>query len=217
MKQTINNGQLAAIVTHILTNPFSGELDDQSAFEEFVTRIAQLVCDNCGGQLVSPARYAPEPDYNMDWTTHYCLEVQTTLESPEDGGIWAKSLANVKTSSVPVKYWDCYNSNEATVNTHQFDVDDQRETNGQMYLDLGSKEGNLDDMMSVTMEVNANPLNGIDHVPCAHVHFDNDALAVSLFKIGNKILVRPETNVSIEPVQGKVYGVRESLYWIDSQ
>lgn len=215
MKQTINNGQLAAIVTHILTNPYSGELDDQSAFEEFVTKVSQLVCDNCGGQLVSPARYAPEPD-NMDWTTHYRLEVQTTLESPEDGGIWAKSLANVYTSSVPVKYWDCYNSDEATVNTHQFDVDDQRETNGQMYLDLGSKEGNLDDMMSVTMEVNANPLNGIDHVPCAHVHFDGDALAVSLFKIGNKILVRPETNVSIEPVQGKVYGVRESLYWIDS-
>ena len=217
MKHTITNGQLAAVVAHILTNPFSGEVDDQTDFERFVTDLAQLICDHCGGEVVSPANYSPEPKDNMDWTTHYRFEVKNTLSSPEDGGIWSKSLADLTTHSVPVKYWDCYNSEYATANTHQFDVDDQRKTNGQMYMDLGALEGNPDDMMCVTMEINTNPLNGIDHVPCAHVHFDRDALAVSLFKIGDKILVRPEANVSIEPVQGEVHGVRESLYWIDNK
>ncbi len=119
-------------------------------------------------------------------------------------------------TSVKVKYWDCYNSEYETVNTHQFDIVDQRATGGQSFITVGALEGNLDDLLSVTMEVNTNPLNGIDHVPCAHVHFDEDALAVSLFKIGNKILVRPETNVSIEPFDTRfnANGPIETMYWI---
>lgn len=117
-------------------------------------------------------------------------------------------------SSVEVRYWDSYNS-PSCVNTHQMDIDDQRQTNGQLYVDLGALEGNPDDLLSVTLEVNTNPLNGIDHVPCAHVHFDADNLAVSLFKIGNRILVRPETQVTIEPFQQTAYGVLETLYWIE--
>lgn len=117
-------------------------------------------------------------------------------------------------TSVPVKYWGAYGV-EGTVDTHQFDLIDQREPHGQAYITVGALEGNLDDMLSVTMEVNTNPLNGVDHVPCAHVHFDDDAMAVSLFKIGNKILVRPETNVSITGFRQKLNGFPEQLYWID--
>lgn len=88
MKQVITNGQLAALLNHILTNPFSGEVDDQSAFEQFCTDIAQIVCKHCGGKVTAPASYAPEPS-NMDWATHYKLEVQINDSSPEDGGVWA--------------------------------------------------------------------------------------------------------------------------------
>lgn len=119
-------------------------------------------------------------------------------------------------SSVPVKYWDCYHSEYPTADTHQMDLDDQRESNGQMYVDVGSIEGHLDDMLGITVEVNTSPLDGITHTACAHIHFDGDNLAVSLFKIGDKILVRPETGVTIEPVQHEVYGVKEQLFWIDS-
>lgn len=118
-------------------------------------------------------------------------------------------------SSTPVKYWDCYNSEYPTVNTHQFDVNDQRKTNGQMYLDLGASEGWLDDMLSIVMEVNTNPLNGIDHVPCVHVNFDGDNPAISLFKIGNKILLRQEVDVEIKQFKEAVPGIAETLYWIE--
>ena len=142
----------------------------------------------------------------------------------DDGDVEAAQLAtdlNISApivapqeTSVKVKSWDAY-SVEGTVDTHQFDISDQRETNGQAFITVGALEVDLDDTLSVTMEVNTNPLNGIDHVPCAHVHFDSDSLAVSLFKIGNKILVRPETNVSIVSFFQKVNEFGETMYWIE--
>lgn len=135
-------------------------------------------------------------------------------EKKEQVELAEKILAKGCSSSVDVRYWDCY-SDPSCVNTHQIDIDDQRLSSGQIYLDVGAKEGNLDDILGISVEVNTNPLNGIDHVPCAHIHFDGDALAVSLFKIGTRILVRPETNVTIEPISHAVTGVNESLYWIE--
>ncbi len=123
-------------------------------------------------------------------------------------------VATAEETSVKVKYWDAYYV-EGTALTHQIDIADQRGTTGQVYITAGALEGDVDEMLSVTMEINANPLNGIDLVPCAHVHFDGDSLAVSLFKIGNKILVRPKTGVSIDSVFEKVNGFGETLYWIE--
>jgi hypothetical protein len=119
-------------------------------------------------------------------------------------------------TSVAVKHLTAY-SGEVPVPTHQFDINDGRVTNGQAVVTVGALEGGLDDVLSVKIEVTTNPLNGIDHVPCAHVHFDADSLAVSLFKIGDKILVRPETNVTIQSFLQKVDGFGEELYWIDDK
>lgn len=140
-------------------------------------------------------------------------------EAPEESiGTEPSAGPASQKSSVHVKHWDCYNSVTPTANTHQFDVDDQRTTNGQMYLDIGALEGNVDDLLGVTMEVNTNPLNGIDHVPCAHVHFDGDNLAVSLFKVGDKILMRPEAGVTVDAFQARFNadGPVETMYWIDA-
>jgi len=119
--------------------------------------------------------------------------------------------------SVLVKHWDAYSQSNNTANTHQIDVDDQRQTNGQLYVTVGALEGSLDDMLSITVEVNTNPLTGIEDVPCAHVHFDGDACAVSLFKIGEKILVRPETDVTIQSLNAKFRadGPNETFYMIE--
>jgi hypothetical protein len=120
----------------------------------------------------------------------------------------------VTNTSIKVKHWDAYHI-EGTVATHQFDVDDQRVSNGQVFAGIGALEGLIDDMLAVTMEVTTNPLNGIDHVPCAHIHFDDSNLAVSLFKIGDKILVRPESEVAVTPFDYKMNGVVEKGYWIE--
>jgi hypothetical protein len=207
----VTNERLASIVGHLLTNPFSGEVDEQETFQKFLTAITQVVCDFCGGEITSPVAYVPEPG-DMDWGRHYRLGVKPNDSSPADGGIWHKTVppfAPVAETSQKVKHWDCYGSPERTAVTHQFDVDDQRRRHGQVFLTLGATEGLIDDAMYVTMEVNTNPLNGVDHVPCAHVAFDSETLAASLFKVGDDILLRCEAGVKIEPVPGT-----PETYWL---
>lgn len=122
------------------------------------------------------------------------------------------SVPAASTTSVPVCHWEGYQEMTGHVMTHQFDLDDQRKTNGQAYLTLGALEGKVDDLLSVTMEVSTNPLTGEEPVPCVHVHFDADNLAMSLFKIGDDILIRPEANVLVKPEREQIGKVVETLY-----
>jgi hypothetical protein len=206
----VTNEHLATIVGHLLTNPRSGEVEGQPEFQRFVTAIAQVVCDFCGGEITSPAEYFRETG-DMSGGLNYRLRVAANESSPETGGIWQKAIrpfAPAGNTSEMVKHWDCYDLADTKM-THQFDIDDQRQTNGQVCLTLGATEGHIDDMMQVIMEVNTIPMNGVGHVPCAHVHFDSDNLAASLFKIGDNILIRCEGGVTLQPLPGK-----PGSYWV---
>ncbi|MDK9702414.1 MAG: hypothetical protein OEL20_04690 [Sulfuritalea sp.] len=96
--KSINNGQMAALLANILTNPFSGEVDAQEAFEEFFTELTKLVCNYCGGEVISPATYAPAPG-DQNWATHYLVEVTPSASSPDGGGIWASPDLDAKSSA----------------------------------------------------------------------------------------------------------------------
>lgn len=113
--------------------------------------------------------------------------------------------------SVKVMYWDCYGQDGMAM-THQIDIDDQRLSNGQVYLTVGAIEGDPDDMLSVVAEVNTNPLTGVEHLPCVHVNFDGDGMAFSLFKLNDKILLRTETDVAVSSFVEKVNGDRTKFY-----
>lgn len=101
--------------------------------------------------------------------------------------------------SVQVKHWGCYGL-DGTELTHQIDVDDQRVSNGQVYLTVGALEGDLDEMLSVIAEVNTNPLTGLEHLPCLNISFDGDNKAFRLFKLNDKILLQNDTGVSLTPL-----------------
>lgn len=77
----------------------------------------------------------------------------------------------------------------------QMEIHDQRESDGRMYVDVGSKEGEVDDIMSVCFEINRLP-GSKDDVPCLHLHCA-DNLVISLYKQGAQYVMRPETGVSI--------------------
>jgi hypothetical protein len=115
-------------------------------------------------------------------------------------------------TGIGVKCWDAYHT-EGVANSHWFDIGDQRETCGQAYMAIRTLEDRLNDILSVTMEINTSPMDNSDHLPCVHVHFDNDSLAMSLFKIGGRILVRPEAGTSIQSMNVNGYG--EKLYWLE--
>jgi len=52
MSKQITSKELAEIVTRLLTDTqTTGELDSQETFRAFMTDIAQVVCDHCGGEI----------------------------------------------------------------------------------------------------------------------------------------------------------------------
>lgn len=78
------------------------------------------------------------------------------------------------------------------------EIRDMRRTNGQVTVDIVPESGSPDDGLYTTFEINR--LNGSkDECPCLHVAFDHDNMALSLFKQGDKFILRPETGVDLVP------------------
>ena len=54
MSKQVSAKELAEIVTKLLTDPnSSGELDGFETFQQFMTDIAEVVCDHCGGEILN--------------------------------------------------------------------------------------------------------------------------------------------------------------------
>lgn len=141
------------------------------------------------------------------------------VDDPAAFGLALEDTRKSTQSSTPVMHWNAYGDGGTKSGyrlTHQMDLDDQRLSNGQLYVDIAPLEGVLDDdMMCMVAEVATNPLNGLDHVPCLHVAFDGDNQALSLFKIGDRILMRPESEVIMDSfVMKDVDGTNQTWYWL---
>lgn len=83
MSKQINPNELAEIVTRLLTEPErADELDSTDAFQSFMTGIAQVVCDHCGGEIHYPAE-------QFEDTWYIGIHGNDSLPD-ESGGIWQK-------------------------------------------------------------------------------------------------------------------------------
>lgn len=82
---------------------------------------------------------------------------------------------------------------------HEIAISDQRRSNGQLYVDVASIDGNVDDLLSATFEINKLPGTD-DETQCMHLSFDGDNQAASFFKKGDSYIIRPEHNVTIRPI-----------------
>ena len=81
MSKQISARELAEIVTRLLTDTqTTGELDSSEAFHGFMTDIAQVVCDYCGGEIHHPADSFDDISY---------VGIHGNDSLPDDvGGIW---------------------------------------------------------------------------------------------------------------------------------
>lgn len=80
MKRTVSATELAGIVSRLLSDPQgAGELDEADTFARFMTNIAQVVSDHCGGEIASPASRT-----DKGWT----VSVASNDSLPESGGVW---------------------------------------------------------------------------------------------------------------------------------
>lgn len=81
MSKQITASELASLVNRLLTVPEgSGELGEFGAFQSFMTDIARVVCDHCGGEVRNPAN--PE-----DGVWMVGVHGNDSLPDP-DGGVW---------------------------------------------------------------------------------------------------------------------------------
>lgn len=126
-------------------------------------------------------------------------------------------------SEVDVARWDGYYDNKPPM-THKIAIDDQRSSNGQVYIDISSletRDSGQPICPAITVEVaNLNRMlakakiglqRDID-VPAVHLHFDNSDLAASFFHepLGNgmsRFLMRLEADVSLKRIQDGLYEV----------
>jgi len=99
---------------------------------------------------------------------------------------------------VPVEYWDSqrYGHDDVSNSSFFMEITDRRAVNGQLYVDVASEEGDPDDLMSATFEINRLPGSRTD-MQCMHLHFNCDALAMSIYKQDNSYILRPEAGVTI--------------------
>jgi len=56
MSKQISANELANLVTQLLNHPEqTGELDSHEKYSSFMTAIASVICDHCGGDVTGPA------------------------------------------------------------------------------------------------------------------------------------------------------------------
>ena len=83
MTKQISNGDLAEIVTGLLVGRLASEqLDSVERYSAFMTDLARLVCDHCGGKVSA----VPADNSCEQWL----IGIHPNECLPEDGGVWGK-------------------------------------------------------------------------------------------------------------------------------
>ena len=78
------------------------------------------------------------------------------------------------------------------------DINDQRAINGQIYIDLGPEDGNVDDIMSVCMEVNKLPDTNTA-TQCLHLFLDGEkqSSSMKILKRGDAYILHPDRELNL--------------------
>lgn len=97
-----------------------------------------------------------------------------------------------------VKHWN-HAEMPDDIPEYQMDVNDQRQTSGQLYVDLGPLDGDIDDCLSVIVEVTMLP-NGT-HTQAINIALDNSDNVISLFKQADKLILEPNGRLILDEIE----------------
>jgi|LakWasM116_HOW13_FD_contig_41_233141_length_2962_multi_16_in_0_out_0_3 hypothetical protein len=120
-----------------------------------------------------------------------------------EGGVAEMNMLKIEGNGefIVLDYQIAYVSDDAAeAFDFEIEVTDQRATNGQLFVDVGVVEGNIDDILSATFDIDKLPGTEIS-TQAMSLNFDCDVPAVKIFKKGDSYIIRPEHNVTIKPVQ----------------
>ncbi len=80
MSKQITASELATIIERLLNSPEAcGELDESTSYSSFMTDLATVVADHCGGEVLNPASALDDTWY---------VGVHWNDSVPDGGGIW---------------------------------------------------------------------------------------------------------------------------------
>lgn len=107
-------------------------------------------------------------------------------------------------SNVAIKHWEahqgrCGDEGYDNAPTFIMEVNDLRVVDGQINVDIASSEGDVDNIMCTTHEINTIPGTDID-TQCLHLSFNGDAQAMSVFKKADSYIIRLETGVTLNRI-----------------
>jgi hypothetical protein len=132
-------------------------------------------------------------DEGCDYLTHFSTENELDCLS------LAANKAKPETSR-KVKHW---NSAELELSgdipAFQMDVTDHRQFLGQLYVDMGPVDGNIDDNLSVGFEISAMP-DGT-HVQAMNIALDNGDSMMSAYKRGQQLVLEPNGRLTMDEVE----------------
>ncbi|QHE78807.1 hypothetical protein [Hydrogenophaga sp. PBL-H3] len=77
-------------------------------------------------------------------------------------------------------------------------VVDRRDSNGQLFVDVGGEDGDIDNILTASFEISNLP-GSRDHTQVLHLHISDDELGMTIFKQGDRYILRPETGMTIRP------------------
>lgn len=116
-------------------------------------------------------------------------ELKRMMEKPSDGCM---------NEFVIESYELRYQVTLKDIPSHEFEITDHRQSNGQLYVDIAAIGGNMDDILSATFEING--LTDDVQTQCMHLAFGSGDNAASFFKYNDAYRIRLEPGVSLEQV-----------------
>lgn len=176
----ITNGALATILTNLLTNENSGEIDSVEGFEQFVMDIATVVADYCGGEVHAATPATPTDEF----ATMYAIEIENI---PEGSAAW-HHVSNGGTPPATAVVNRLINTfGEAIENDEEIDGGDAVEQIVEIYHMARNAAGpvstaaanrgtsSIDDLPAVVIEINGGAIHGArSTIPMRIILLDED-------------------------------------------
>lgn len=184
-KPLLEKAQLRRIAEQVVFSNFLSEVPENATMASIRETMAQTG-DFPDGLVVA--------EIFEDLTEDNLFEAMSDLANSFEGAMEHAGTPEVIPSRVAVDYWE----DVKPIEEREFfmEITDQRRSNAQMFVDIAPIQGDIDDILSLRLEINRLPGDETDR-QCAHLHFDGDNLAVSIFKDGGGYILRPETDVRI--------------------
>lgn len=127
----------------------------------------------------------------LRWGTQATSEILDETNNPLD----------IVETTYKVGLWNqrTHNEDGRNVGPTDFEISvcDKRAQDSQLFVEVNGLDEDPDNTLAITVEISSLP-ETVKSVPCAHVHFDDNRVAFSLFKVGPHIFLRPETDTLIE-------------------